>query len=121
MKILVPPDLSKKLAKANVPDSELKNAVLRAERGLIDARIGKYLIKQRVPREGQGRSKGFRTVICYKIGDFAVFLHMFAKSNKPNLSDQESEEYNFFANKLADLSDENITRLAKEHDWREIE
>jgi hypothetical protein len=53
----------------------LLEAIERAERGLIDADLGGGLIKQRVAREGQGRSGGFRTIIGYRQGSRAVFLY----------------------------------------------
>ncbi|WP_447415009.1 type II toxin-antitoxin system RelE/ParE family toxin, partial [Clostridium perfringens] len=43
-----------------ISDADLKEAIERAERGLIDADLGGGLIKQRVARPGQGRSGGFR-------------------------------------------------------------
>ncbi|MBB6249901.1 hypothetical protein FHS74_000434 [Nitrospirillum iridis] len=39
-----------------IADASLKEAVDRAERGIIDADLGGGLIKQRVARPGQGRS-----------------------------------------------------------------
>ena len=38
-----------------ISDSVLREAIRRAERGLIDADLGGGLIKQRVARRGQGR------------------------------------------------------------------
>jgi hypothetical protein len=43
-------------------DQELCEAVRRAERGLIDADLGGGVIKQRLAREGQGKSGGFRII-----------------------------------------------------------
>jgi hypothetical protein len=58
----------------------LRDAVWRAERGLIDADLGGGVIKQRVARPGQGRSGGFRTLILFRQGDRAIFAFGFAKS-----------------------------------------
>ena len=41
-----------------ITDESLREAIARAERGLIDADLGGGLIKQRVARQGQGRSGG---------------------------------------------------------------
>jgi hypothetical protein len=41
-----------------IADASLREAVERAGRGLVDADLGGGLIKQRVAREGQGRSGG---------------------------------------------------------------
>lgn len=71
--------------KQRLSDEALCAAVLRAESGLIDADLGAGLIKQRVPRPGQGRSAGYRTIIAYRKADRAVFIHGFAKSERENV------------------------------------
>jgi hypothetical protein len=75
--------------KEGIEDDALREAVRRAGRGLVDADLGGGLIKQRVARKGQGRSGGFRTVIAYRAGARAVFLHGFAKSQKDDIADDE--------------------------------
>jgi hypothetical protein len=56
---------------------------------LVDADLGHGLIKQRVARSGQGRSGGYRTLIAYRVGDRAVFLYGFAKSDRGNIGKAE--------------------------------
>lgn len=63
-----------------------------AERGLVDADLGGGIIKQRVARQGQGRSGGYRTLIAYRCGDFAVFLFGFAKSDRDNIDADELDD-----------------------------
>ena len=60
-------------------------AIVRAERGLVDADLGGGVIKQRVARAGQGRSGGFRTLILFRQGDRAIFAFGFAKSRQENI------------------------------------
>ena len=52
--------------KQKIPDAVLRDAIRRAEQGLIDADLGGGVIKQRVARPGQGRSGGYRTLIVYR-------------------------------------------------------
>ena len=73
----------------NIADDKLAEAVLRAARGLVDADLGGGLIKQRVARQGQGRRGGYRVMIAFRAGDFAVFLFGFAKSAEDNLDDRQ--------------------------------
>jgi len=68
-----------------IEDGSLREAIRRAERGVIDADLGGGLIKQRVARPGQGRSGGFRMMIAYRAGNRAVFLYGFAKSEQDNI------------------------------------
>jgi hypothetical protein len=62
---------------------------MNAERGLIDADLGGGVIKQRVAREGEGKSGGFRTMILFKTGTRAFFVHGFAKNKMDNISDND--------------------------------
>jgi hypothetical protein len=57
----------------------LCKAVANAENDLIDANLGGGVIKQRVARDGEGKSGGFRTLILFKIGNRAFFVYGFAK------------------------------------------
>lgn len=50
-----------------ITDAMLYEAVERAEKGILDADLGGNIIKQRVAREGQGRSKGYRVLIAVRI------------------------------------------------------
>jgi hypothetical protein len=73
----------------NIDDESLAEAVERARRGLVDADLGGGLIKQRVARKGQGRRGGYRVLVAFRSGDFAVFLFGFAKSAQNNLDDRQ--------------------------------
>ena len=72
-----------------IGDQSLCGAIERAERGIVDADLGGGVIKQRVPRAGQGRSGGYRMLIAYRSGDRAVFLYGFAKNERDNIEDAE--------------------------------
>ncbi len=72
-----------------IADRALCGAVQRAERGLIDADLGGGVIKQRIAREGQGRSGGYRTLLAFRSKERAVFLYGFAKSERDNIEDDE--------------------------------
>ncbi len=47
------------------------------------------MLKQRVARQGQGKSGGFRVMILYKRRTSAFFVHGFAKSERPNITPDE--------------------------------
>jgi hypothetical protein len=74
-----------------ISDASLREAVGRAERGLVDADLGGGVIKQRVARPGQGRSGGFRVLLAYRAKTRSVFLFGFAKSTQGNVEDDELE------------------------------
>jgi len=75
--------------KAGIEDKSLCQAVKEARQGLVDADLGGGVIKQRVARQGGGKSGGFRTLILFRIGSRAFFVHGFAKSEQANIDDDE--------------------------------
>ena len=77
--------------KERVTDVALRDAVMRAERGQIDADLGGGVIKQRVARPGRGRSGGYRMILLYQAGTRAIFAFGFAKSRKDDLEPDELE------------------------------
>lgn len=72
-----------------ITDAKLREAIERADAGLIDADLGGGLLKQRVARERQGRSGGYRTIIIFRSGDRAIFVFGFAKNDRANISPAE--------------------------------
>ncbi|MEO5346400.1 MAG: type II toxin-antitoxin system RelE/ParE family toxin [Magnetococcus sp. YQC-9] len=85
--------------KERISDALLCAAVREAETGHVDADYGGGVIKQRIAREGAGKSGGYRSVILYRRGDRAFFVYGFSKSEMENI--KNSEEIAF--KKLADL------------------
>jgi hypothetical protein len=75
--------------KAGIDDANLCKAVRDAEKGLLDADLGGGVVKQRVARSGGGKSGGFRTLILFRIGALAFFVHGFAKNEQANIDDDE--------------------------------
>lgn len=71
MRILITKWMVRFARKQRIADSSLREAIARAERGLVDADLGGGLIKQRVARSGQGRSGGYRMIVAYREGNRA--------------------------------------------------
>jgi hypothetical protein len=72
-----------------ISDASLRDAVRRAERGLVDADLAGGVLKQRVARPGEGRSGGYRVLIAHRAKTRSVFLFGFAKSERENIDDDE--------------------------------
>jgi len=113
-------DFARFSRKEKIDDAALYEAVARAERGLLDAALGGDLIKQRVPRKGQGRSGGFRTLIAYRRAHRAVFLHGFPKSALDNLNDDELKALKMAAATVIELDEATIKRALKDGKWKEV-
>ena len=97
--------------KERISDAALCEAIDRATRGLIDADLGSGLIKQRVAREGAGRSGGYRTLIFFRSGERSIFVFGFAKSDKANLDAEELAEFKKAAKELLEFSQEQVDAL----------
>jgi hypothetical protein len=78
-----------------LPDDALCKAVMEMAHGLIDADLGGFLYKKRLPRPGGGKSGGYRTVLSARIGERYVFLHGFAKKDKANITQDEKKALQF--------------------------
>ena len=81
----------------DISDEALREAIQRAERGLIDADLGGGLIKLRFARAGAGKSGGYRMIVAFRSADRAVFLDGFAKSELDNISRDELVELRLIA------------------------
>lgn len=104
-----------------IDDDALCEAISRAEQGLIDADLGGGVIKQRVPRPGQGRSVGFRTIVFYRMKARAVFVDGFAKSNQDNIDDDDLERFRKLAAEFMSYDAKQVGNLIKAGAWIEVE
>ena len=103
-----------RFARSNdITDAELWEAVERAEKGLIDADLGGKVIKQRIARDGAGKSGGFRSIVFYKAGIKAVFVYGFEKSARDNISPKELKTFKVAAKIVLNLSDEKFATAIK--------
>jgi hypothetical protein len=107
--------------KERIADEALCDAVSRAERGLIDADLGGFVIKQRVARKGQGRSSGFRTIIAFRVAERSVFLFGFAKNEMDNVSDRELAQLRQAARIYMALSESDLSLAVAEHKLLEVD
>ena len=103
-----------------IADAVLRDAVARAERGQIDADLGGGVIKQRIARPRQGKSKGYRTIILFRPGAGAFFVYGFAKSQRANIDDDEEEQFKEAAKHVLALTEEQLAELLKRGDLMEV-
>jgi hypothetical protein len=98
--------------KVNLNDAALCEAIADAERGLIDADLGGGVMKQRIARQGQGKSGGFRVMILYKRGTRAFFVHGFAKNEKSNVTRDELAALKELASEMLAYDERKIAKAA---------
>ena len=121
MNVYLPKSFQREADSNGISDEDCREAIRKAERGLIDADLGQGLIKQRISRGNQGAARGSRAVVFYRRGKVAVFLHIFPKSKKANLTKSELAMYSRAAQELAKLKDKELTALSAKRGWRELE
>jgi hypothetical protein len=107
--------------KEQLPEETLLTGVQEIRNGLIDANLGGYLIKKRLPKQGQGKSGGYRTLLAYKKGDNLFFIHGFGKNEKDNITRQEKEALKMYADILTSHSDEELNQLVMQKVLFELE
>ena len=98
----------------------MREAVARAEKGQIDADLGGEVIKQRIARPGQGRSKGYRTIILFRRGAKAFFEYGFSKSRRANINDEEEAQFKEAAKRVLALTEKHLAELLKRGDFVEV-
>jgi hypothetical protein len=108
-------------SREGITDEELCEAVHQAERGLIDADLGGGVIKQRLAREGQGKSGGFRSILLFRRGSKAFFVYGFAKSDRDNIRRDELKAFRKLAGEMLALDDKALAAAMRNGTIMEIE
>ena len=113
--------LSRFARREQIADQSMNEAIERAERGMIDADLGGGLIKQRVARQGHGRSGGFRMMVAYRENDRAVFLYGFAKNERGNIDPDELQSLREIAAGWLTATPAKIAQAIEEEILQEID
>ena len=106
--------------KERITDTVLRDAVQRAEAGLIDADLGGGVIKQRIARPGGGKSGGYRAIILFRRGSRTVFIYGFSKSQQDNIDQGELREFREAAREILGFSEADMDLAVKSNAFKEI-
>lgn len=82
-------EFSRFARKAELGSAELLEAAKAVASGQWDADLGGGVFKQRIARDGGGKSGGFRTIILFKVGGHSFFVYGFAKNERANITPKE--------------------------------
>ena len=104
-----------------ISDVTLREAILLAENGQVDADLGGGVLKQRLARPGQGKSKGYRAIILHCAGHRAFFVYGFAKSDRENIRTDETAQFKIMAKHIFGLSEVQLNSLIANGQIEEIE
>lgn len=111
---------SKWAASEKILDGQLKATIDEMNDGRYEVNLGGFLYKKRLPRQGQGKSGGFRTLVIFKKGDLAFFVYGFAKNNRANINMRERETYKKLAKYYLSLNNEELAILIRNKEIIEV-
>ncbi len=108
---------SKWSKKNSITDDKLLKAIdsIPHSRGSVD--LGGNLYKVRIPRTGQGKSGGFRTVVVFKESDRAIFIYGFSKNEKDNLDKEELKYFKKLGKDLLKIDRKEYLRMEQLGDF----
>lgn len=107
--------------KEKISADALWDAVERAEKGQIDADLGGGVIKQRIARPGEGKSKGYRSIVLFRKGKLSFFVYGFPKSELGNIREDEVEQFRKMAKHVLSLTDAQLSELVANGQFEEVE
>ena len=111
---------SKWAKKQDLSIKELSKALDEIKDGQFETNLGGHILKKRIKFQGKGKSKSGRTIICYKKGDRAIFIHGFAKNATANMSPKELKVFKELSKVLLGLSIKQINTAVKNGDFIEV-
>ncbi|MGO8739966.1 type II toxin-antitoxin system RelE/ParE family toxin [Rhodoblastus sp.] len=121
MSVYVTKEFARFARKAGLADAKLLQAAEDVAAGHYDADLGGGVFKQRVAREGGGKSGGFRTIILFRVGSQSFFAHGFAKSDKANVSAKELKALKRLADVLLRFSQQELEAAQAAGELIEVE
>jgi hypothetical protein len=99
--------------KLGLTDSALCKAVREIEAGLIDARLGGFLLKKRIGLDGRGKRGGLRTILVHRHADRVVFLYVFRKNERDSITEREHQALSELGDEYMRLTMDRLNELVK--------
>lgn len=106
--------------KAGISDDVLCAAVEEMMRGLIDADLGGWVFKKRVPVPGRGKRGGARTVVGSNLQDRWFFLYGFEKKDRETIDARELAALQTVAAALVAMDPRLLEKAVAESELEEI-
>lgn len=99
--------------KEGISDESLLDAASEIVAGKVDADLGGYLFKKRLPSKGMGKRGGYRVIVGYKKPktERIVFLYAFSKSTKANITTKEEAALSLVAENFVLTTDAELQKL----------
>lgn len=107
-KVLKLPGFNRWMKKARLSDQKLRAAIEEIVKGLIDADLGRNIVKKRVALPGQGKRGAARTLLATNRKERWIFLYGFQKNERENISYKELEVLQDLASDYLGFSDNEL-------------
>ncbi|MDO8811574.1 MAG: type II toxin-antitoxin system RelE/ParE family toxin [Gallionella sp.] len=107
--------------KEKISADALWDAVERAENGQVDADLGGGVIKQRIARPGESKSKGYRSIVLFRKGELSFFVYGFSKSELGNIRADEEAQFKKMAKHVLSLTGSQLNELVANGQFEEVE
>jgi hypothetical protein len=104
---------ARKARAAGIADAELCEAIAELNKGQGDD-LGGNVWKKRLDKNTK------RGIVVNKIGDFWVFVYLFAKSDRENIDERELKDFKKLARDYGKVKDADIDRLLESKEFVEI-
>jgi hypothetical protein len=89
--------------------------------GLVDADLGRHVLKKRLPLAGRGKRGGARTIVASNRGSRWYFLYGFAKNQRAGIDTNELHALQQLAHDLLSLDDAAIAAALKAEEIAEVD
>jgi hypothetical protein len=106
--------------KNSIRDSDLCKAIDELVAGSIDADLGSGVFKQRIARQGGGKSGGFRTIVLFRHGLLAFFVYGFAKKDMANIAPENLQQFRKLARFLLAQDEQALSEALAEGNLIEV-
>ena len=121
MRVFKLKDFGRTARRLGIDDRSLSVVVKEVSSGKIDAALGAGLIKQRVAREGGGKSGGYRVVVAVRLEERMIFLEVFAKNEEANISPLDLQALKIASKQFLKFDDRKVASLLSEGAWIDLE
>jgi len=108
------------MRKNRLKDTSLRKAVREVQDGLIDARLGGTLLKQRITLPGHGKRGSARSIVATRMAGVWVFLFGFNKNERDSLDPDELEALRGIAEIYLSLDAAQLDLLARTDELSEV-
>jgi hypothetical protein len=108
------------MRKTDLADAALCEAVNEMAAGLIDADLGRDVVKKRVALPGRGKRGGARTLVATRKASRWFFVFGFEKNERANVTPTELEALQTLAGSLLDLTEPQLDQAVEDGAMQEI-